>query len=101
MKNEKTVTTLNETQFGYLFNAYLDLVDSVLCSENLTDEDKSLEVDSMKSTGTVLWNALPVFFSIHSLTRREIINIDWGYYDECQWRSKKVPNIARRVYQLG
>ena len=85
MENEKTVTlTLNETQFGYLFNAYLDRLDFVLCSENLTDEDKSLEVDSMKSTGTVLWNALPVFFPVDSLVRQKIINIDWGYYDEPQ-----------------
>jgi len=41
MKKEKTVTlTLDETQFGIIFNAYLDSVDSALCSENLTDEEK-------------------------------------------------------------
>jgi hypothetical protein len=82
MKNEKTVTlTLTETQFGFLFNAYIDRIDSVLCSENLTDEDKKESIEDMKSTGIVLWNALPVFFPFDSLVRQQIMNIDWGYYE--------------------
>jgi len=82
MKKEKTVTlTLDETQFGFVFNAYLDYVNSFLCSENLTDEEKSEHLDEMKSTDMLLWNALPVFFPIDSLVRKQIINLDWGYYE--------------------
>jgi len=82
VKKEKTVTlTLDETQFGIIFNAYLDCVDSALCSENLTDEEKNEHVNEMRSTGMLLWNALPVFFPIDSLVRKPLMNIDWGYYE--------------------
>jgi len=82
MKNEKTVTLIfDETQFGFVFNAYLDYVDSFLCSENLTEKEKNDHIDEMKSTGMLLWNALPVFFPIDSLVRQQIMNIDWGYYE--------------------
>jgi hypothetical protein len=82
MKNEKMVTlTLNETQFGFLFNAYLDFLHSMMTSRNLTDEDKSAFATDVESTSMLLWNALPVFFSIDLLSRKQIVNIDWGYYE--------------------
>ena len=81
MENEKTVTlTLTELQFGQLFDAYLSYVDDVLDSTNLSDADKRLSIEELESVGSILWNAVPAFVSVHSV--RSVRQIDWGYRNE-------------------